>query len=112
MHAPLWWYVWLGVVLLFGVMSLLRRSGGRLPPRPDRCVSGRLAASEAGRDDGLELSDSVERPDGDPQAMATALDEADHAGRYVMALASHDPSFAPDAPVSPFDAGGPAHIGV
>ena len=38
-HAPVWWYVWLGVVLLFGVMSLLRRHGGRLPPRPGRLRS-------------------------------------------------------------------------
>jgi hypothetical protein len=33
------------------------------------------------------------------------------AGRYTMALASHDPSFSPDAPVSPFDPGGSAHLG-
>jgi hypothetical protein len=31
-------------------------------------------------------------------------------GGYAMALASHDPSFTPDAPVSPFDIGGPADM--
>ncbi|OQA46205.1 MAG: hypothetical protein BWY52_00884 [Chloroflexi bacterium ADurb.Bin325] len=112
MHAPIWWYVWLGVVLLFGMMSFLRRHGGRLPPRSGRRVSGRLAASEAGWNDDLELFGEDEHAGRVPQVVAAALDDADRAGRYAMALASHDPSFAPDAPVSPFDAGGPVHMGV
>ena len=45
-------------------------------------------------------------------ALAASMDEAIHDGRYVMALSSHEASFSPGAPVSPFDAGGPAHTGV
>jgi hypothetical protein len=45
-------------------------------------------------------------------SLAARMDEAIHDGRYVMALSSHEPSFSPGAPVSPFDAGGPAHMGV
>jgi hypothetical protein len=45
-------------------------------------------------------------------ALAADMDEALHDGRYALALASHDPSFSPGAPVSPFDAGGPALIGL
>lgn len=45
-------------------------------------------------------------------SLAAGMDEAIHDGQYALALASHDPSFLPDAPVSPFDAGGPAHMGV
>lgn len=112
MHAPIWWYVWLGVVLLFGVMSFLRQSGGRLSPRPERSVPGRLAASDADWNGDLELSGQDGHAGRDRQMMAAALDEVDRAGRYAMALASHEPSFSPDAPVSPFDAGGPAHMGV
>jgi hypothetical protein len=45
-------------------------------------------------------------------ALAADMDEGLHDGRYALALASHDPSFSPGAPVSPFDAGGPALIGL
>lgn len=44
--------------------------------------------------------------------LAADLDAALHDGRYALALASHEPSFSPGAPVSPFDAGGPVHMGV
>jgi hypothetical protein len=60
----------------------------------------------------LEFPDGNEHAGRDHQVMAAALGEADRAGRYAVALASHDPSFSLDAPVSPFDAGGPAHMGV
>lgn len=112
MHAPIWWYVWLGVVLLFGAMSLLKRHGGSLSPRPGRRVPGCQATADADRDRDLGLFGEDEHAGRDQQAVVAALDEADHAGRYAMALASHDPSYAPDAPVSPFDAGGPTHMGV
>jgi len=39
-------------------------------------------------------------------------DEAAEAACYAMALAAHDPSFSPSAPVSAFDAGGPAGFGM
>jgi hypothetical protein len=45
-------------------------------------------------------------------ALAASMDEAIHDGQYALALASHEPSFSPGAPVSPFDAGGPAHLGL
>lgn len=45
-------------------------------------------------------------------ALAACMDEAILDSRYVMALSSHEPSFSPGAPVSPFDPGGPAFIGV
>ena len=112
LHAPIWWYVWLGVVLLFGAISLLKWHGGRLPPRPDRRVPGRLAVSDVDWNSNLAFSGEEEHAGSDQQVMAAALDEADHIGRDAMALASHEPSFAPGAPVSPFDAGGPAHMGV
>jgi hypothetical protein len=35
-HAPIWWYLWLGVVLLFGLKSILRRRGGRRTHVPER----------------------------------------------------------------------------
>lgn len=44
--------------------------------------------------------------------MAAAAEEAVDAGQDAMTLASHAPSFSPDAPVSPFDAGVPAHFGM
>ncbi len=112
MHAPIWWYVWLGVVLLCGVMSLLKRHGGRLAPQPSRRVRGRLAAFAVDWVGDRALSGEDGHAGRDQQVMAAAPDEADRAGRYAMALASHEPSFAPGAPVSPFDAGGPAHMGV
>ncbi len=111
-HAPIWWYVWLGVVLLCGAISLLKRHGGRLPPRPKHRVPGRLAASGVDWNSDLALFGEDEHAGRDRQVAAAALDEADHVGRYAMALASHEPSFSPGAPVSPFDAGGPAHMGV
>jgi len=45
-------------------------------------------------------------------ALAGDMDEALLDGQYAMALSSHEPSFSPGAPVSPFDPGGPAFIGV
>ena len=45
-------------------------------------------------------------------ALAASMDEAIHDGQYALALASHEPSFLPGAPVSPFDAGGTAHMGM
>lgn len=56
MHAPIWWYAWLGVVLLCGALS---------------------------GEDG--------HAGGDQQVVAAAPDEADHMGRYAMALATHEP---------------------
>ena len=44
-------------------------------------------------------------------ALAASMDEAIHDGQYALALASHQPSFC-GAPVSPFDAGGTAHMGM
>lgn len=111
LHAPIWWYVWLGVVLLFGAISLLRRHDGRIAHMPERRVSRRLAISDADWVGELELSDEDEHAGRDQQAVADALDEVVHAGRFTMALASHDPSFSPGAPVSPFDPGGSAHLG-
>lgn len=84
MYAPLWWYAWLGAVLLFGAISLLKRCGSRLSLRPDRRAPGHLAASDANWDGELALSDEDEHADWDPQAMAVALDEGDYAGRYAM----------------------------
>lgn len=112
LHAPMWWYVWVGVVLLFGAVSLLKRHGGRPPPQPGRRVPGRLAASNVDWNSDLAFSGEEEHAGRDQQVAAAAVDDADRAGRYAMALASHEPSFAPGAPVSPFDAGGPGHIGV
>jgi hypothetical protein len=40
------------------------------------------------------------------------MDEALLDGQYAMALSSHEPSFSSGAPVSPFDAGGPALMGL
>ena len=118
MHAPIWWYLWLGVVLLFGMISILKRLGGSRPQHmPEQHIPGRLATSDArfvqflDRNSEAESSDEVERAGRDQQAMADALDEVVCAGRYTMALASHNPSFSPDAPVSPFDPGGSAHLG-
>jgi hypothetical protein len=110
MHAPTWWYLWLGVVLLFGMISILRRQGGRPQHMPERRVLGRMADSDADWNGDLKLSGANEHAGRDEQATAAVLDEAGHAGTHAMALASHDPSFAPDAPVSPFDAGGPTHM--
>jgi hypothetical protein len=110
MHAPIW-YLWLGVVLLCGVMALLRRHGGRQPRGPERRVTSRLAVSDADWNSDLVLSDEDEHAGRDQQVVAAALDKADQMGRYAMALATHDPSFSPDAPVSPFDPGGSAHLG-
>ena len=113
LHAPLWWYLWLGTVLVFGLASLLTRRGGRQPHGSERPVPGHLAASNIhwmqlpDRNGGVEISDEVECTGREQQAMADAL----CAGRYTMALASHDPSFSPDAPVSPFDPGGSTHLG-
>lgn len=45
-------------------------------------------------------------------SLAARVDEAIHDGQYALALASHDPSFSPDAPVSPFDASGSALMGL
>ena len=45
-------------------------------------------------------------------ALAAGMDEALLDGQYAMALSSHEPSFSPGAPVSPFDPGGSAFIGV
>ena len=45
-------------------------------------------------------------------ALAAGMDEALLDGQYAMALSSHEPSFSPGAPVSPFDAGGPALMGL
>jgi hypothetical protein len=45
-------------------------------------------------------------------ALAESVDEGILDGQYVMALSSHEPSFSPGAPVSPFDAGGPALMGL
>jgi len=114
-HAPLWWYLWLGAVLVFGLASLLRRRGGRQLHASEQLVPGRLAVSNVhwtqplNRNGEPELSDEVERAGGDQQVMAAALDEVAYVGRYAMALASHEPSFSPGAPVSPFD-GGPAYM--
>ena len=116
-HAPIWWYLWLGVVLVFALASLLRRRGGKRTHVPERHVPGRLGASNVplmlwlGRDCEPNLVDEIERAGGDQQVMAAALDEVAYVGRYAMALASHEPSFSPGAPVSPFD-GGPAHMGL
>ena len=116
MHAPMWWYLWLGVVLVFGLASMLRRRGGRQPHVPKRHVHGRPATCNAHRmqlpdwNGGLEFSDEFEHASGDHQVMAADLGEGVYAGRYAMALASHEPSFSPGAPVSSFDAGGPAHM--
>ena len=112
MHAPIWWYVWLGVVLLFGAISLLKRHGDRLPPRPGRHVPGRLAAPDVNWDGDPALSSEDEHASRDQQVVVAALDEADHMGRYAMALASHEPSFSPGAPGAPFDAGGQGHMGL
>ncbi len=112
LHAPIWWYVWLGVVLLFGMISTLRWLSGGPLHMPEQQVPGRLAASKVDRNGELDLSDEEERAGCDPQVMAAALEEVVYASRYAMALASHDPSFAPDAPISPFDPGGPAHMDV
>jgi len=110
MYAPPWWYAWLGVVLLFGAISLLKRRGSRLPPMPRRRVLRRPAASDVNWGGDPALSSEDEHAGWDQQVMAAALEEADRAGRYDMALASHEPSFSPGAPVSPFDPGGPAHM--
>ncbi len=45
-------------------------------------------------------------------SLAADLDAALHDGRYALALAGHEPSFSPGAPVSHFDFDGPAHMGV
>ena len=45
-------------------------------------------------------------------ALAADLDAAIHDGQYALALASHEPSFSPGAPVSHLDFDGPAHMGV
>ncbi len=45
-------------------------------------------------------------------SLAADLDAALHDGRYALALASHEPSFSPGAPVSYFDFDGPAHMGL
>jgi hypothetical protein len=116
MHAPIWWYVWLGVVLLFGVISILRWQGGRPQHLPEQHIPGRLATSDThlmqlpDRNDEVDISDEIERAGGDQQVTAAALDEGVYSSRYAMALAIHDPSFSPGAPVSPLDAGGPAHM--
>lgn len=113
LHAPLWWYLWLGAVLVFGLASLLRRRGGRQPHGAQRRVPGHPAASIIhwmrlfDRNGEVEPAEEDERAARDRQVMADAL----YAGRYTMALASHDPSFSPDAPVSPFDPGGSTHLG-
>ncbi len=112
LHAPMWWYVWVGVVLLCGAVSLLKRHGGRLPSRPGRRSPSRLAASNVDWNSDLAFSGEEEHAGRHQQVAAAALDDADRAGRYAMALTSHEPSVAPGAPVSPFDAGGPGHIGV
>lgn len=118
LHAPMLWYLWLGVVLLFGLISILRRRGGKRTHAPERRVPGRLGASNVplmpwlGRDCEPNLADEMERAAEDQQVVAAGLDEAAYAGRYAMALASHDSSFSPGASVSPFDTGGSAHIGV
>lgn len=44
-HASIWWYLWLRVVLFFGLASLLRRRGGRRPHLLERHVPGHLAIS-------------------------------------------------------------------
>jgi hypothetical protein len=45
-------------------------------------------------------------------SLAARMDEVIHDSHYALALASHEPSFSPGAPVLPLDAGGPAHMGV
>ncbi len=107
LHAPMWWYVWVGVVLLCGAILLLKRHGGRLPARPGRRAPGLLAASDADWNSDLAFSGEEEHAGRDQQVVAAALDDADLMGRYALALATHDPSFSPGAPVSPFDAGRP-----
>lgn len=91
MHAPIWWYAWLGVVLLCGAVSLLKRYGDRLATRPGRRVRGRLAASDVDWNSDLALSGEDGHAGGDQQVVAAAPDEADHMGRYAMALATHEP---------------------
>ncbi len=44
--------------------------------------------------------------------LAADLDAALLDGRCALALASHEPSFSPGAPVSHFDFDGPAHMGL
>lgn len=86
MHAPIWWYVWLGVVLLFGMMSILRLLGGKLPHMPKRRVPERLATSDDDGNGELMLSNEDEHDGRDQRVTAAALDEVDHAGRFTMAL--------------------------
>jgi hypothetical protein len=45
-------------------------------------------------------------------ALAASMDEALFDGQYAMALSSHEPRYSPGAPVSPFDPGGPALMGL
>jgi hypothetical protein len=64
--------------------------------------AGPLDAARFAEHVGLSVSGS---------APAASMDEAIRDGQYALALASHEPSFLPGAPVSTFDAGGPAHMG-
>lgn len=90
LHAPIWWYLWVGVVLLFGLISSLGRRGGKQPHVSQRHAPGRLGAAGfhlmqlLGRDCEPDLADEIERVAGDhQQVMAVALDEVVYVGWYV-----------------------------
>lgn len=97
-------------MLLCGAISLLKRHSGRLPPRSGRRVPGRLAVSAVDWNSDLAFSGEEEHASSDQQVMAAALEGTNHMGRYTMALASHEPSFAPGAPASLCEPGGATHM--
>ena len=75
-------------------------------------IDALLGACDRGKTWKTRQLTASDRPTADRDRALILLLLDIYAGRHAMALASHDSSQMPDAPVSPFDFDGPAHIGV
>jgi hypothetical protein len=97
-----WWEILQVVIGVVAVAVLLLGFGNAL------VKSGRRSAVRDATPELTAIDDVSEQQ----ARVHCASDEAVDAAHYAMALAAHDPSFSPSAPVSPFDGGGPAGFGM